>query len=245
MITAEGDQEQAVVLRLGTKEFETYSRSLDKRSLGYRFVKRLFDIVFSVFVIAVCILLLPLTLLLLVVIAIQTKASPIYIQKRVGKYGRPMRIFKLRSMVGDSDNVEKYFDDDQLVQWRKERKVENDSRVVPIGRFIRKTSIDEFANVLNVLAGEIPSRILKTRRGFSLKKPGAFALPARLARTRIAASLQVRVVISAITGVPQNLFEYFIAGYGEMREVFAKRDSRIDFPLRDRSMPIPCNGLPI
>lgn len=39
MITAEGDQEQAVVLRLGTKEFETYSRSLDKRSLGYRFVK--------------------------------------------------------------------------------------------------------------------------------------------------------------------------------------------------------------
>ena len=119
MITAEGDQEQAVVLRLGTKEFETYSRSLDKRSLGYRFVKRLFDIVFSVFVIAVCILLLPLTLLLLVVIAIQTKASPIYIQKRVGKYGRPMRIFKLRSMVGDSDNVEKYFDDEQLVQWRK------------------------------------------------------------------------------------------------------------------------------
>ena len=132
MITAEGDQEQAVVLRLWTKEFETYSRSLDKRSLGYRFVKRLFDIVFSVFVIAVCILLLPLTLLLLVVIAIQTKAS-----------------------VGDSDNVEKYFDDDQLVQWRKERKVENDSRVVPIGRFIRKTSIDEFANVLNVLAGEM------------------------------------------------------------------------------------------
>lgn len=62
MITAGGDQEQAVVLRLGTKEFETYSRSLDKRSLGYRFVKRLFDIVFSVFVIAVCILLLPLTL---------------------------------------------------------------------------------------------------------------------------------------------------------------------------------------
>lgn len=38
MITAGGDQEQAVVLRLGTKEFETYSRSLDKRSLGYRFV---------------------------------------------------------------------------------------------------------------------------------------------------------------------------------------------------------------
>lgn len=155
MAVVGSSQEQAIALRLGTKEFEAYSRSFDKRPFGYRFIKRLFDILFSVLVIAFCILLLPLTLLLLVVIAIQTKASPIYIQKRVGKYGRPMKIFKLRSMVGDSDDVEKYFNDDQLVQWRKERKVDNDVRVVPVGRFIRKTSIDEFANVLNVLAGEM------------------------------------------------------------------------------------------
>ena len=58
-------------------------------------------------------------------------------------------------MVGDSDNVEKYLSDNQLDQWRKERKVSDDVRVVPIGRFIRKMSIDEFANVLNVLAGQM------------------------------------------------------------------------------------------
>ena len=140
---------------LNTDEFALLSRSLDRRPLGYRVVKRIFDIVFSILVIAACIALLPLTLILLIVIAVQTKASPIYVQERVGRYGKPMKIFKLRSMVGDSDNVEKYLNDDQLVQWRKERKVADDSRVVPVGRFIRKTSIDEFANVINVLAGEM------------------------------------------------------------------------------------------
>ena len=140
---------------LGTSEFVKLSKSFDVRPEGYSIVKRGFDIVFSVIVIAVCILLLPLTLILLITITIQTKASPIYVQERVGRYGKPMKIFKLRSMVGDSDNVEKYLNDQQLVQWRKERKVEDDPRITPIGKFIRKTSIDEFANVLNVLAGQM------------------------------------------------------------------------------------------
>lgn len=143
------------VPRLGTEEFELYSVSLDNRPVFYKVVKRVFDIVFSLLVLAVCVAFLPLTLILLVVIAVQTKASPIYVQERVGRYGRPMKIFKLRSMVGDSDDVEKYLDDEQLVQWRKERKVEGDPRIAPIGKLIRKTSIDEFANVLNVLAGQM------------------------------------------------------------------------------------------
>lgn len=145
----------ATVPRLGTPEFEAYSKSLDKRPIGYRIVKRAFDLIFSILVLAACVLLLPLTLILLIVIAVQTKASPIYVQERVGRYGKPMKIFKLRSMVKDSDNVEKYLNDEQLVQWRKERKVDDDTRVVPIGKVIRKTSIDEFANVLNVLAGQM------------------------------------------------------------------------------------------
>lgn len=140
---------------LGSSEFVRFSESFDAKPAGYRFVKRSFDIAFSIVVLAVCVLLLPVTVILLISITLQTKASPIYVQERVGRYGKPMRIFKLRSMVGDSDNVEKYLDDKQLVQWRKERKVEDDPRITPIGKFIRKTSIDEFANVLNVLAGQM------------------------------------------------------------------------------------------
>lgn len=141
--------------RLGSEEFALCSASFDKRPAVYKVIKRVFDVVFSLLVLVVCVVLLPLTLILLVIIAVQTKASPIYVQERVGRYGRPMKIFKLRSMVGDSDDVEKYLNDEQLVQWRKERKVENDPRIAPIGKIIRKTSIDEFANVLNVLAGQM------------------------------------------------------------------------------------------
>lgn len=231
--------------KIGTSEFEAFSRSLDKRPLRYRVVKRIFDIVFSLVIIFVCIFCWPITLALLMTIAVQTKGFPFYVQERVGLHGKPIKICKLRSMVRDSDNIEKYLQEEMLEQWHKERKVDNDPRIVPVGHFIRKTSIDEFANVFNVLLGQIPLRILKTRRGFSVKMLGAFALPARLARTRIAAFLQVRGAIYAIVGVPQNLFEYSIAGYGKMRGIFAKRDSRIEFPLLGRFMLVPCNGFPI
>ncbi|MDR3847723.1 MAG: sugar transferase [Eggerthella sp.] len=208
--------------------------------LGYHFVKRAFDIVFSAC--ATIVGLIPVALLCLV-IRLESPGSPIYLQERVGYRGKPLRILKLRTMVADSDDVEKHLSPEQLTQWERERKVDDDPRVTRVGRFLRKTSLDELPQFLNVLAGQIPSRILKTRRGFSVKKPGAFALPANLARTRIAVSLQVRAAICHIVGVPQNLFEYFIAGYGKVREVFAKLSSRFDFPHLDRSLPVPCDGL--
>lgn len=196
----------------------------------YRFVKRTFDVVSCGA--ALLVLAIPMAIIA-AKIKSESSGPVIYAQRRVGKDGKVFELYKFRSMYTDAEA--------RGARWA----AEDDPRVTPFGRTMRRTRLDELPQFWNVVKGDIPSRILKTRRGFSLKKPGAFALPARLARTRIAASLQVRVVISAITGVPQNLFEYFIAGYGEMREVFAKRDSRIDFPLRDRSMPIPCNGLPI
>lgn len=226
----------------GTPEFAAKCRELDHRSLRYRFLKRLFDVLFSLCVIVVG--LVPCALLS-IAIAIDTKGSPIYSQIRVGKWGKPFRIYKFRTMVADGDNVSKYFTPEQLEVWKRERKVDGDPRVTRLGRVLRATSFDEVAQFVNVLFGQIPLRILKTRRGFSVKMLGAFALPARLARTRIAAFLQVRGAIYAIVGVPQNLFEYSIAGYGKMRGIFAKRDSRIEFPLLGRFMLVPCNGFPI
>lgn len=227
-------------LKLGTPEFAARCKEVDSRSFGYRLVKRIFDIVFSLCVIVAGFI--P-GLILSIAIMIDTKGSPIYSQVRVGRGGKLFRIYKFRTMVADSDDVAKYLSGEKLDQWKRERKVENDPRITPLGRKLRHTSLDEMPNFLNVLIGDIPSRILKTRRGFSVKKPGAFALPANLARTRIAVSLQVRAAICHIVGVPQNLFEYFIAGYGKVREVFAKLSSRFDFPHLDRSLPVPCDGL--
>ncbi|WP_417133816.1 sugar transferase [Rubneribacter badeniensis] len=136
----------------GTEEFAELCRSLDCRSLPYRFVKRLFDIVFSACVIvagfAPC-------LLLALAIVVDTKGSPIYSQIRVGKYGRPFRVWKFRSMVADSDDVEKHLSKEQLAQWNAERKVDDDPRVTKLGRVIRRLSLDELPNLLNVFCGEL------------------------------------------------------------------------------------------
>ena len=144
--------------------------------LGYRFVKRVFDIAFSLC--ATIVGLVPIALLC-VAIGLESPGSPIYLQKRVGYQGRPLRIFKLRTMVADSDDVEKHLDPKQLERWRRERKVDDDPRVTKVGRFLRRTSLDELPQFLNVLAGQIPLRILKTRPEFSEESMGAFALPAK------------------------------------------------------------------
>lgn len=119
---------------------------------GYRFVKRAFDIAFSLCVIIV--VLIPVALLCLVV-RLESSGSPIYLQKRVGYLGKPLRILKLRTMVVDSDDVEKHLSPEQLEQWERERKVNDDPRITRVGRFLRRTSLDELPQFLNVLAGQM------------------------------------------------------------------------------------------
>lgn len=122
------------------------------RLLAYRFVKRVFDIAFSLC--AVVLGFLP-TLLLCLIIRLESPGSPIYRQLRVGYRGRSLRIFKLRTMVADSDDVEKHLSPQQLEQWIHERKVDGDPRITRVGSFLRRTSLDEFPQFLNVLSGQM------------------------------------------------------------------------------------------
>lgn len=142
----------AICPELGTEEFAEMCRSRDRRSAGYRFLKRLIDTVFSACVIALGFI--P-GVILCALIAKDSGGSPIYAQERVGKNGRIFRIFKFRTMVADSDDVEKYLDADQMQQWRLERKVDDDPRITSLGRWLRATSLDEMPNFVNVLKGEM------------------------------------------------------------------------------------------
>ena len=122
------------------------------KPLPYRFAKRAFDIMFSVVVIVVCFI--P-GLFLSIAVAISTKGSPFYTQNRIGQNGKRFRMYKFRTMVADSDNIEKYFTPKQLDEWHTEHKVKNDPRITPLGRFLRRTSIDEIPNFLNVFTGQM------------------------------------------------------------------------------------------
>ena len=120
--------------------------------LGYRFVKRAFDVLFSGAVIAV--LAIPGAAICIAINA-QSPGNPFYVDKRVGRFGKPLGVLKFRSMVTDAGNVRKYFTPEQLQTWHRERKVEDDPRITAIGNFLRKTSLDELPQFLNVFVGQM------------------------------------------------------------------------------------------
>ena len=95
-------------------------------------------------------------------------------------------------MVSDAhEHPEKYMTAEQLARWEREQKVDDDPRVTRVGHFLRHTSLDELPQFLNVLKGDLPLRILKTRPEFSEKSMGAFALPAKSSTNKEKAFSQV------------------------------------------------------
>lgn len=118
---------------------------------GYEFLKRLFDIVMSFT--ALLVLAIPL-LIIALIIFLGDKGNPIFSQVRLTKEGKPFRMYKLRSMCVDAEakfaEVQKENKSDGLAF-----KSNDDPRITKIGKFIRKTSIDELPQLFNVLKGDM------------------------------------------------------------------------------------------
>lgn len=84
--------------------------------------------------------------------------APLYRQKRIGRNGRHFLIYKFRTMNREADRIlQKILSDDPVLrqEWERERKLKNDPRVTAFGRFLRKTSLDELPQLLNVMKGEM------------------------------------------------------------------------------------------
>lgn len=84
--------------------------------------------------------------------------NPFYTQQRVGRGGRVFRMFKLRTMVPNADALlEEYLSQnaEARAEWDKDQKLKNDPRITWIGRFLRRSSLDELPQFLNVLRGEM------------------------------------------------------------------------------------------
>ena len=166
-----------------------------KGGAGYLAVKRIFD---ALFLAGVCIVLAVPVALACVAIEVDSPGKPFFRQERIGKGGKRIYIFKLRTMVSDAhDHPEKYMTTEQLVQWQREQKVDKDPRITRVGRFLRRTSLDELPQFINVLTGDIPLSILKTRPEFSEKSMGAFALPAKSSTNKEKAFSQVASCFSS------------------------------------------------
>lgn len=125
------------------------------RSGLYRnYLKRLFDVSA---VVATGILVGPLILVLALLVALDG-SSPFYWNERVGRGGRTFRMLKLRTMVPDADKMlEAYLSRNAAarLEWNCTQKLKSDPRITTVGRFLRKTSLDELPQLWNVLIGDM------------------------------------------------------------------------------------------
>ena len=119
---------------------------------GYLAAKRCFDVVMSFLAL---ILLSPLFLVLAVIIFLDDPhGSPIFSQIRVGKDGRLFRFYKFRSMIVNAEDLLEKLQDQNEMEGPA-FKIKDDPRITRIGKFIRKTSLDELPQLVNVLKGEL------------------------------------------------------------------------------------------
>ena len=116
--------------------------------------KRVFDILLA----SVALFLAAPVLVLLSLALWIESGNPFYTQERLGKDGRHFRMFKLRTMVtGARERLDEFLDRDPALraEWELTQKLKDDPRITPLGRLLRKTSMDELPQIFNVLKGEM------------------------------------------------------------------------------------------
>jgi len=119
-------------------------------------IKRIIDIIGAICGIAI---LIPLTAVVAIINFVNKENGPLfYSQERIGKNGEHFKMYKFRSMVvGAEEVLQKMLkeDEDLRKEFEETRKLKNDPRITKIGRFLRKTSLDEFPQFINVLKGDM------------------------------------------------------------------------------------------
>lgn len=162
-LQVEAEVVKVVITRSGLKlTSEDYEQLEDfkerfsegRRSLYSTFGKRIFDLILTI---PALLLLAPLMIIIALFISLDGH-RPIYSQERIGYKGKVFRILKFRTMVDNADEaLDQYLraNPEARIEWDTSQKLRNDPRITPFGVFLRKTSLDELPQLLNVLVGQM------------------------------------------------------------------------------------------
>lgn len=118
-------------------------------------LKRVLDILICAAAMPVA---LPLSALLAILIRLGSDGNVIYSQERIGRNGKPFLLYKFRTMTADADvRLERYLaaNPELAAEWAASQKLKNDPRLTRIGFFLRKYSLDELPQILNILRGDM------------------------------------------------------------------------------------------
>lgn len=118
----------------------------------YSIIKKIMDLILSLIGL---ILLIPVFLILAILVKLDSKGPVFYAHTRKGKNRSDIKIYKFRTMYSNSDEIFESFSDEQKEEYYKNFKLDNDPRVTKIGDFLRRTSLDEIPQLINVLKGDL------------------------------------------------------------------------------------------
>lgn len=163
IITAPNESTSIDFTHVGRVPFANVILAQDARDMqrlrlhrGHLWLKRLIDLLIAV---PVGLVSLPLIIVLAAVIKIVDPGPAIYAQNRVGRNGRPLRVFKLRTMYTDAEQrLKDHLSSDPLAcaEWKRFFKLSNDPRILPLfGNVFRRASLDELPQLWNVIRGEM------------------------------------------------------------------------------------------
>ena len=129
-----------------------YDISMFKKKPFYSFIKRFADIILSLLVI---IIFSWLFIILWLLVKCTSRGPAFYGHLRIGKNGKKFKVWKFRSMKIDNRPLEEIFTKEQMEEYKRDFKVTNDPRITKVGKFLRKTSLDELPQFWNVFIGQM------------------------------------------------------------------------------------------
>ena len=136
------------ILKLPAKGY----RELLGKNIPYKIVKRTTDVALSSIALVG---LLPIFAVIALAIKLESKGPVFFKHTRIGKDGKIIKIYKFRSMVENAEDLIDKFTPEQMKEYRENYKLSNDPRVTKVGKFLRRTSLDELPQLINILKGDL------------------------------------------------------------------------------------------
>ena len=115
-------------------------------------IKRVIDVILAS---VALILLSPLFAIIAIAIKIDSKGPVFFAHKRIGKNRKIIKLYKFRSMVINAEELIKSFTPEQMREYKENYKLTNDPRITKVGKFLRKTSLDELPQLINIINGDL------------------------------------------------------------------------------------------
>lgn len=130
----------------------TSDKQILKRGFTYKIIKRTTDFVLATLAL---ILLLPVFAIISIAIKLESKGPVFFKHTRIGKNGKIIKLYKFRSMVVNAEELIKSFTPEQMKEYKENYKLTDDPRITKVGKILRKTSLDELPQLLNIIKGDL------------------------------------------------------------------------------------------